>query len=252
MVKELQDGSAGISSIYTVKNILDALLNSDKALSLSEISKVCELPLPRLHPYLHELNQAGLITRNPITLDYSLGSLCVLLGINALGKNIIVKSLRSALSQFASRHNVNVLLSVLGPRGVVVLENYEYASTMNAAFSVGTNLSFFSTAAGILHWSFLSEQSKNKYLELKNIADESMAHFLLQKPEQEDIFQAAKRKGWCFIQEQPIHHLEMLAYPFFDAAGNIAATVTITMPLGSLKETEAADWLHELKEEING
>lgn len=251
-VSENSNKPSGISSVYLVGQILSVLMQSAQPLSLSEISKACAQPVARLYPYLFELHKAGMVARNPLTLDYTLGSLCMRLGLKVLGKDKRVQALRAKLPHYASTYGVNLFLTVLGPSGPVVIANYEYAKTLNTALSAGSNLSFFTTATGAVLWSCLGHEKQQEFLQQDTIRNESSVYFSNpQNLGQNNLFSKIAERGYSYFKQTPMPQIDSLAFPFFNEQGEISATVTVTMKSGEINETQTVQWLNALKEEIN-
>ena len=251
-VLENSNKPSGISSVYLVGQILSVLMQSARPLSLSEISKICDQPVARLYPYLFELHKAGMVARNPLTLDYTLGSLCMRLGLKVLGKDKHAQALRSKLPHYASTYGVNLFLTVLGPSGPVVIANYEYAKTLNTALSAGSNLSFFTTATGTVLWSFLGHVKQQEFLQQETIRNESSVYF--SNPlniNQKNLFSDIVETGYSFFKQTPMPQIDSLAFPFFNEQGEIFAAVTVTMQSGEINESQTVQWLNVLKGEMS-
>lgn len=251
-VSENSNKQSGISSVYLAGEILSVLMKSETPLSLSEISKACSQPVARLYPYLFELHKAGMISRNPLTLDYTLGSLCMRLGLKVLGKDKLVQALRTKLPHYASLYGVNLFLTVIGPSGPVVVANYEYAKTLNTALTAGSSLSFFTTATGAVLWAFLSHTKRQDFLKQETVRNESSVYFASPKQERCTSFEEIVQKGYSYFRQTPMSQIDSLSFPFFNENGEITAAVTLTMQSGDINEQSAVQWLNALKEEVHG
>lgn len=251
-VSEKSNKQSGISSVYLAGEILSVLMKSETPLSLSEISKACSQPVARLYPYLFELHKAGMISRNPLTLDYTLGSLCMRLGLKVLGKDKHVHALRAKLPHYASLYGVNLFLTVIGPSGPVVVANYEYAKTLNTALTAGSSLSFFTTATGAVLWSFLSHAKRQEFLKQETVRNESSVYFSSAlSQEGRTSFEQIANIGYSYFKQTPMSQIDSLSFPFFNENGEISAAVTLTMQSGDINEQSAVKWLNALREEIN-
>lgn len=251
-VSENSNKQSGISSVYLAGEILSVLMKSETPLSLSEISKACSQPVARLYPYLFELNKAGMIARNPLTQNYTLGTLCMRLGLKVLGKDKYVQALREKLPHYASLYGVNLFLTVIGPSGPVVVANYEYAKTLNTSLTVGSSLSFFTTATGAVLWSFLSHAKRQEFLKQETVRNESSVYFsITQSQKGSTSFEEIVQIGYSYFKQTPMSKIDSLAFPFFNENGEISAAITLTMQSGDIDEQSAVQWLNVLREEVN-
>lgn len=248
--EKIKDG--GIGSVGLVGQILQVIKQAERPLSLSEIAKGTGEPVARLYPYLYELSKAGMLSRNPLTMDYTLGHLSLRLGLRVLSREKTVRYLRKRLSEFSAFHRVNSFLTVLGPKGLIVIENYEYAKTLNTGLAVGRNLSFFSTATGTLFWAFLRPEQKESFLSQSTVLSESSIFYSdVDGSDKKDLFEEIRDKGYSLFIQKPIHNIDSLAFPFFNDRGEMIASVTLTMQSGQLNVSQACEWLAELKTEVD-
>lgn len=88
---------SGVQSVGIAATILKALAAAGGVLALKHLAAATGMPRAKVHRYLSSLRNAGLITQDPETGHYAIGSAAVTIGLVGLGRLSPIRQLNDAL-----------------------------------------------------------------------------------------------------------------------------------------------------------
>lgn len=231
MEQSKQDATGGIQSLDAALRVLTILSETGRALSLSELSRLCEMPPTKTHRYLASFVHAGLVHQNGKSGTYNLGQGSIELGLSAMARHDFVNSVADALPGLTKETGLTALLCVWGNSGPTVIRWERAASFIVTSLGLGTTLPLLSSATGRVALSFLPENVTGTLLERElKAAKQLVWKFDDMQPNKTGIrkFSARTRKaGYASVDGRFIPGLVAIAAPILDWQDEAQAIVTL-------------------------
>src|SRR5436190_20384657 len=98
----------GVQSVGIAATILKALAAGGGVLALKHLAAATGMPRAKVHRYLSSLRNAGLITQDPETGHYAIGSDAVTIGLVGLGRLSPIRQPNDSLPRLRVRGNETV------------------------------------------------------------------------------------------------------------------------------------------------
>lgn len=217
----------GIQSVETGMQILNAMANAGRPLSLSEVSKLAEMPPSKAHRYLVSFGRVGMTQQDTGTSFYDLGPAMRRIGAEALRRTNEVQSASNHAMELRDRtgHSVNVF--VWGDAGPTLV-NWAYgAHTISITVRIGASLPLLGSSAGLIYLSTLPESMVKKLLDAEIAADPLARQRWERFPEtREEIL----RKGYALVSDSVLPGVSSMSAPAFAAADPIPLVLSLVAP----------------------
>jgi DNA-binding IclR family transcriptional regulator len=164
----------GIQSIEVGYRLLDALLESERPMTLTALSVATGMPPSKCHVYLTSFIKVGLITQKESGGLYDLGPSSLRLGLAALARVDALQEARQVMYKLRDELQETVVLSVWGNRGPTIVYKEDGARWSPISVRVGTVLPVLS-ATGLALLSGTKPEALNELLaaELASTPDDS-------------------------------------------------------------------------------
>jgi len=226
-----RDATGGIQSLDSALHVLAILSESGRALSLSELSRLCEMPPTKTHRYLASFVHAGLVHQNGKSGTYNLGQGSIELGLSAIARHDFVNSVADALPALTEQTGLTALLCVWGNSGPTVIRWERAASFIVTSLGLGTTLPLLSSATGRVALSFLPENVTNNLLEKElkavKLNYRTFDEFQPTKTGIRKLAVQTREAGYASVDGRFIPGLVAIAAPILDWQDHAQAIVTL-------------------------
>lgn len=196
-------------------SVLRAVGQLGGSATLSELSAFVHQPPSKIHRYLQALVASGFIERDATTEAYRLGAESLSLGLVALAGIDVVSTATDPIAALSAHINETVLLAIWANHGATVVHVKEPLRRVTVVTRVGSVLPLWSSASGLIFAAYLPEENPPR-----DAAAEGRLTNICQS-------------GLAAIQGLFFPGIDALAAPVVDAAGQIAAAVTVLGPTTS-------------------
>ena len=214
----------GVQSVGIAATILKALAAAGGVLPLKHLAAATGMPRAKVHRYLSSLRNAGLITQDPETGHYAIGSAAVTIGLVGLGRLSPIRQLNDALPRLRDRVNETVTAAIWGDTGptIIAMEESGHVVTMNVR--IGSVLPLTTTAIGQVFLAYLPD-SQTQHL----VAAEHASAKSSPRPARDLGAQL------CDIRERRLSRaasalipgVDAVAAPVFDVRGKLVAVMCV-------------------------
>jgi DNA-binding IclR family transcriptional regulator len=224
----------GIQSIEVGGQLLLALLDSGKPMTLRDLSRAASMVPAKAHPYLVSFGNLGLVKQDPHTGEYLLGPLALQLGLVALhGLDPVNEALAEA-GQLAATLGQAVAIAVWGNHGPTIVHFQESSDPIHVNMRTGTVMSLVDSATGRAFGAFLQPKLSEKLAkeEIRRVASSASAAREIER-EFENALVEIRRRGLARALGKPMPGINAMCAPVFDHAGNIVLVITALGPAGS-------------------
>ncbi|MCC8023767.1 MAG: IclR family transcriptional regulator [Clostridium sp.] len=219
--------SYNISSVENACHILDCFLTMGNELSSVAVQKELGISANMAFRTLTTLQNCGYLHYNPETEKYRI-SLKVLPLCNNVINSMQIRRIALPILQAVhdSHPQLNINMAAIEGGEVFSIHRFNGVGLSHFEFDPGTRLKAHATAVGKILLSGLEDEEIDRILEksgMKAYTDKSITDKKALMEEIQEIRQ--KKIAWC--REEHIEHVNGVAAPIYNAAGEIAASVSL-------------------------
>jgi len=227
--------STPISAVVTTLSIIEAMADYGDPIGVSELAKIVGANKPRTFRHLRTLLDRDYVAQDAETDKYFLSIKLFHLGQSIAAGTSFVKEARQIMPSLRQKTGQTVTIGQVEEHGVRILDILKHRSDIEIATPPGTLFDFHSSAQGKIAMAFgpqtlLDKVARNN---LKQHTDRTCIDADSLR------FEVAKvaRNGWAVAPEEALIGVNALAAPVFDAAGQLAGTLTIVGSIQHLPTT---------------
>lgn len=256
MLAEDEKERRGIQSIEVGGKILIALTEEGQPMSLKDLAARAQMSPARAHPYLVSLGKLGLVSQDPLSGHYGLGSLALRMGLASLRQLNPVRLGMAAAHALEQRLHLTVALSVWGNAGPTVIYLEESSHPIHMNLHAGTVMAL-TTATGLVFGAYLPAKMMEQFV-VDSMKALTYPHIIGERHSWEDMQPAlseVRQYGLARALGRPIPGVSAFAAPVFDMQGRIVLVVTVVGPTGGFDpdwDSTNARVLKEAAAELSG
>lgn len=241
--------SRGIQAIVVGSQLLTALVQNRKPMSLSKLAKEANMPPSKAHPYLASFGAVGLTVQDPVSGNYGLGPLAFQIGLVCLLQQNPIKLATPLAEDLAARIEQTVAITVWGTHGPTVVYIAESSRPIHVNMRSGTVMSMLGTATGQVFSAFLPPKLVQHAIarELNDSANPSGAtQEMFQR--HESLLADVRHRGLARVEGTPIPGVNAISAPVFDDKQTIALAITVIGSAGTFDQDWEGPVARQLKE----
>jgi IclR family acetate operon transcriptional repressor len=230
-----------VKPVQKALQVLDCLGQEKRELSLAEICRRVGLPKTTTFRYLHTLQASGLVTHDPETELYRLGSRLWELG-QSVGEQLqLRKAARPFMEQLRDRFNETVNLAVLDGSEIVYVEMLESKMSLRMQASPGGRDAVYSTSLGKAILAHLPEAEWRDHLPAR-LARRTARTITAFSALREQLYEIRAR-GYAHDRGESEEGARCVGAAIFDQREQVVAAISVSAPavrLDDRKEREVA------------
>ncbi|WP_017729151.1 IclR family transcriptional regulator [Halalkalibacterium ligniniphilum] len=229
----------GIQSIELGYVILKTISSANKPLTITEISKACDMQKSQLYRYLISLCRIGFLEKSD-DLRYSLGSELTLIGLRGLEKiDIRVKAL-PYIKKLNELLDETVSLAIwVEKEGPIFISWEESKKPINVNVRVGSPAPLTTSATGNIFAAFYPKEKTERLIQ------QELNTNTVPPEEFEQTLTKVKQAGYAFTQAY-IPGIAAISAPIFDQKDDLVAAISVIGLSGVLDITEESYVTSEL------
>jgi DNA-binding IclR family transcriptional regulator len=216
-------------------SILEILLNQDRAMNMTEISKKLELYPSTIHRLLDTLKHWGYVEQDPHTQKYQLGLKVLELGMVKLHQMDLVREATPYLKALAKQCNETVHLGVLEEGEVLYLAKEESSQTIRMCSYVGKRAPLYCSALGKVLLAYFSAEERKQILG-KKVLLPLTENTITDRRELEKELNKVKEQGFALDREENEKDIHCIAAPIRNYQGKVIAAISISGPAFRIDE----------------
>jgi DNA-binding IclR family transcriptional regulator len=242
---EPADGGKG-SAVQKAMKLMRALLASETALQLSELSEQIALPKPSVHRLLAQLEEIGFVQRDLSGRAFTAGPELLTLAVDALATMARRPPVRDIMRDLVERVRESCNLAILHDNQVLYLERVECDWPLRMQLQAGSRVPIHCTASGKLLLAYLNPLQRRRILldlHLEKFTKNTITSVGALEAELEEI----AATGVSMNQEE--YHLGLigLAVPVLRGDGQAAAALAIHAPVFRMSPEAAREAVPQLR-----
>jgi DNA-binding IclR family transcriptional regulator len=210
--------------------VLELIANEGRPLSLVDVTERLGLPKPTAHRIMRQLEDEGLLRREPLRDRYSVGPRLCTLSVNALTSAVQGGAVHAILTDLVARLGETCNIGVLDRAEMVYVDRVECDWPLRLQLAPNSRVPAHCTANGKLLLAFLDKRVRRRLIE--NMAFTRFTENTITDPERlERECQAIRADGYA-INDQEYHvGLIGMATPIRDQDGRVVAGLAVHSPL---------------------
>lgn len=222
-----------VRSVKCAFSLIEILARDKMEYSIAELIKESKMPKGTIYRLLGTLKSLGYIAHNRESRRYSLTYKFARIGI-AMNERIHVIEIIPHMKILAEQYKEMVNLAVLDQNRIVYLHSIESPHALKLDFKVGTYQPVHCTALGRVLLAYQDESTIKAILEKNDF--KSYTSKTVTSPNQLNlIFQQIRKQGYSFVNEEYRSGVCCIAVPIFDETGNIAASLSFSLPTARME-----------------
>lgn len=222
----------GIQSLDNTGQLLSALADAGRPLSLGELARAAGMVPAKAFPHLVSLQKIGLLARNADG-DFEAGRLALELGLVALQRLSPTREAEPEVVALAHATGLSVAMAVLGPLGPTVIRLEEASRPQHVSLRVGTVLSMVNTAIGRTFAAHLTDDVLAEALAQDAIRMAGVPVDAALRAEYAPRWRTIRADGIDHAVSRPVPGIDTLAAPVFDHTGALALVIAVMGSSGS-------------------
>lgn len=236
------------AALVRVVKILECFSHEPRELGVREVARRTGLSSSATGRLMLSMKELGILSQNPITKDYFLGSR-LLTWAGAFLANCDIRNVAYPyLLELHARTRETISLYILDGKERVCIERLE--STHNVRFvapRVGRHLPLHAGSAGKVLLAFLPDQRREAILQNEPL--ESLTEKTLVDPDKiRDEIEKIREMGYAISHGEWILEASGVAAPVFSQDGEVVAAVTISGPTQRFSDDKMREYAQLLME----
>ncbi|MEH7117476.1 IclR family transcriptional regulator [Neobacillus vireti] len=236
-----------IQSIERAADVLELFLQTNKELSVKEMSEKLGLSKSTVHGIIKTLEFRGYLRQNPDDLKYGLGMKLFELGNRVSSQFDLVKMARPIIQKLVDQLKETVHLVVFERDEVIYVEKMEGPGALRIYSQIGKKAPIHCTGVGKAILAFQEEKEMERLLSTADI--EPFTNYTI--TDKEDIkkhLQTVREQGYAIDDEEIELGLKCVAAPIFNQYGKVIAAISCASPKMRLDDTKLSEVITEIKQ----
>jgi IclR family transcriptional regulator, acetate operon repressor len=167
-VVRLDDAVAGGPTLKPFA-FIEAIVQSQRPLSVSEMTALLNVPQPTAHRIVHMLEVEGLLAREPGTRKYGPGARLDRLGFGVISLSARAAPRRAVLETLSKQIGETCNFGIRVGNHLMYLDRVEAEWPFGLRFEPGSRVPLHCTAMGKLLLSFMSRAQRQRFLRLSDL-----------------------------------------------------------------------------------
>ena len=227
-------------------NILEAFLNTDCPLGISELSHKLKINKSTIYRILQTLYNKGYITQDNTTNKYFLGYKILSLSGAILNQNRLREVARLDLEELANETSQTVRLAILDGKEVIYINHVEGKDPIRLHLQMGSRGPLHCTAAGKSILAFLNKNELNNILikyKFKRLTPKTITDVRRLIPHLELI----KKNGYSFCNEEFTKGVRAVGAPILGIDKKVLGSIVIVAPTFRMRIKEVSRFGYKVK-----
>lgn len=211
-----------------VIHILEALRNQPEGMTLTEISKNCEMPKGSISPIIHTLASCKFLRYDELSGKYSIGIRCYEIGNEYISQLNVSDEIREITKDIVGKCNETSHFAILDGRDVVYLIKQDSSEAIRMVSSIGKRIPAYSTAIGkALLSGYTDEAVRTLYADgLEKITENTVVDINVLCDQLEEI----RHTKIAYESEESSMNITCIAVPV-EKNGEVVAALSVSIPI---------------------
>lgn len=218
-----------VESIERGMNVFSFIVNSKKAVGITQISKALNLSLGSVQRVTYTLQKLGYLRKDEEIQKYSIGHNGLVLGLGIVKDLDLKRVAHPYLRELSAEIDETVNLAVLDGIQIVYLDRVKTGQIININLSVGSKLPVYCTSMGKSLLAFLPNDELLEILNKINLKPLT-PNTITTKARLLRELEKVKKRGFSVNDKELDIGLRSVAAPVRNEHGTVVAAVNIAVP----------------------
>lgn len=202
--------------------------------SLTVLARHVDENPAKVHRYLISMMEEGLVSQDPLSLQYFLGAEAIQIGLAAMRLADPLRIAEPALVRLRQTLEMTCFMAVMGNKGPTIVRFEEPGLPVTLNVRVGSVLSLLWSATGRTFLAYLEDTQVEKLAraELAAISPAQRAAFEGPDPIS-SLKEQVRNTGMAIVRDTNLQGISAIALPVFDFSDKIVAVITVLGATGS-------------------
>jgi IclR family pca regulon transcriptional regulator len=218
-----------VESIERGMNVFSFIVNSNKAVGITQISKALNLSLGAVQRVTYTLQKLGYLRKDEEIQKYSIGHNGLVLGLGIVKDIDLKRVAHPYLKELSAEINETVNLAVLDGIQIVYIDRIKTEQIININLSTGSKLPIYCTSMGKSLLAFLPSDELLKLLDKIDMRPVT-PNTITTKAKLLEELEKVKKRGFSVNDKELDIGLRSVAAPVRNEFGTVVAAVNIAVP----------------------
>lgn len=210
-------------------SILEFVAGQLKAVTVADIGKSLDLPLPTAHRLVGNLEARGLIQRAPGTKRYVVGNALVLLAGKTIGSAFRTARRHAVLQSVAAEIGEQCEIGIVRNNLVAYVDSVRATAPQALQFDPGNSAPLYCTSTGKIYLSLLPAKAREKLV--RSFRMEQHTDRTITDPiELLAVLEKTRADGWARTNEEFVKGVVGCAVPILAPDGTLIACLGVSVP----------------------
>jgi DNA-binding IclR family transcriptional regulator len=218
-------------------SILEFVAGQLKAVTVADIGKSLDLPLPTAHRLVGNLEARGLIQRAPGTKRYVVGNALVLLAGKTIGSAFRTARRHAVLLSVAAEIGEQCEIGIVRNNVVAYVDSVRATAPQALQFDPGSSAPLYCTSTGKIYMSLLPAKAREK-LVCSFHMEQHTDRTITDPMELLAVLDKTRADGWARTNEEFVKGVVGCAVPILAPDGTLIACLGVSVPVARVSFDE--------------
>ncbi|WP_299847718.1 IclR family transcriptional regulator [uncultured Paracoccus sp.] len=210
-------------------SILEFVAGQLKAVTVAEIGKNLDLPLPTAHRLVGNLEARGLVQRAPGTKRYVVGNALVLLAGKTIGSAFRTARRHAVLQSVAAEIGEQCEIGIVRNNVVAYVDSVRATTPQALQFDPGSSAPLYCTSTGKIYMSLLPAKAREKLVRSFHM-EQHTDRTITDPVELLTVLEQTRTDGWARTNEEFVKGVVGCAVPILAPDGTLIACLGVSVP----------------------
>ena len=226
-------------------SVLQTIAAARRPMSVSELAVLMEVPKPTMHRIVRQLDNEGLLHREPGARLYGLGPQLLGFALDALRSSMRTAPRHAVLQSLSAAVGETCNFGMMVENSVAYLDRVEAAWPFGLRFEPGFRVPLHCTSMGKLLLSHLARRKRNELIDVLSL-DRYTENTITDRDALRHELDIVRKRGYSIDNQEFLAGVVCLAVPIRDGHGTVCAAIAISAPNARMSVEEAVGHLPSL------
>ncbi len=202
--------------------------------SLTVLARHVDENPAKVHRYLISMMEEGLVSQDPLSLQYFLGAEAIQIGLAAMRLADPLRIAEPALVRLRQTLEMTCFMAVMGNKGPTIVRFEEPGLPVTLNVRVGSVLSLLWSATGRTFLAYLEDTQVEKLARAELAAISPAQRAAFEGPDSiSSLKEQVRNTGMAIVRDTNLQGISAIALPVFDFSDKIVAVITVLGATGS-------------------
>ncbi len=225
--------------------VMEAIATAGRSLRVAELVALLDVPKPTMHRIVRQLDQEGLLLKEPRSRGYGPGPRLCNFAINIMQTAMRSAPQHAVLAKLSATTGETCNFGMMSGNAAVYLDRIEAAWPFGLKFEPGSRVPLHCTSMGKL---FLAHLAKRRREQLINGSPlyRYTKNTIIDPERLEEQFTEIRKRGYSIDDQEFLDGVICLAVPVHDQKGQVCAAIAISAPQARMTIADAQGHIPEM------